>query len=79
MKMDWLAGELANIKSRGLYRELNTIEGAQTPRIMKNGRELVLLSSNNYLGLTDHPKVKKAAIDAVEERTFGIALLHGRL
>ncbi|MFA4935638.1 MAG: 8-amino-7-oxononanoate synthase [Candidatus Methanoperedens sp.] len=71
MKMDWLAGELANIKSKGLYRELNTIEGAQTPRIIKNGRELILLSSNNYLGLTTHPKVKKAAIDAVEEYGTG--------
>ncbi|MCG2728391.1 MAG: 8-amino-7-oxononanoate synthase [Candidatus Methanoperedenaceae archaeon] len=71
MKMDWLAGELANIKSKGLYRELNTIEGAQAPSIMKNGRELILLSSNNYLGLTSHPKVKKAAIDAVEEYGTG--------
>ncbi|MBU4138927.1 MAG: 8-amino-7-oxononanoate synthase [Euryarchaeota archaeon] len=69
--MDWLAGELANIKSKGLYRELNTIEGAQAPSIMKNGRELILLSSNNYLGLTSHPKVKKAAIDAVEEYGTG--------
>ncbi|MDP2845039.1 MAG: 8-amino-7-oxononanoate synthase, partial [Candidatus Methanoperedens sp.] len=69
--MDWLACELANIKSKGLYRELNTIEGAQAPRIIKNGRELILLSSNNYLGLTSHPKVKKAAIDAVEEYGTG--------
>lgn len=71
MKMDWLAGELANIKSKGLYRELNTIGSAQTPKVLKNGRELILLSSNNYLGLTSHPKVKKAAIDAVKEYGTG--------
>lgn len=71
MKMDWLAVELAALKSKGLYRELNTIEGAQAPRVIKNGRELILLSSNNYLGLTDHPKVKKAAIDAVEKYGTG--------
>ncbi|MDO9097575.1 MAG: 8-amino-7-oxononanoate synthase [Candidatus Methanoperedens sp.] len=71
MKMDWLACELANIKSKGLYRELNTIESAQAPRVIKNGRELILLSSNNYLGLTSHPKVKKAAIDAVEKYGTG--------
>lgn len=71
MKMDWLACELADIKSKGLYRELNATGSTQAPRIIKNGRELVLLSSNNYLGLTDHPKVKKAAIDAVEEYGTG--------
>lgn len=71
MKTGWLAAELADIKSRGLYRELNTIGSARTPRILKNGRELILLSSNNYLGLTDHPKVKQAAIDAVKEYGTG--------
>jgi len=71
MKMDWLNQELADIRNQGLYRRLNTIQSAQTPRIMKNGRELILLSSNNYLGLTDHPKVKKAAIDAIAEYGTG--------
>ena len=67
MKMYWLNRELSDIRNKGLYRRLNTIQGAQTPRIMKDGRELILLSSNNYLGLTDHPEVKKAAIDAITE------------
>lgn len=71
MKMDWLNLELADIKNNGSYRTLRTIESAQTPRIMKDGRELILLSSNNYLGLTDHPKVKKAAIDAVSKYGTG--------
>jgi len=71
MKMDWLNQELADIKNKGLYRRLNTIESAQTPRVIKDGRELILLCSNNYLGLTDHPKVKKAAIDAVAQYGTG--------
>src|SRR3990172_11407974 len=71
MKTDWLNLELANIRSKGLYRRLNTIESGQTPRIIKDGRELILLSSNNYLGLTDHPKVKKAAYDAIAEYGTG--------
>lgn len=71
MKMDWLNQELADIRNKGLYRRLNTIESAQIPRIIKDSRELILLSSNNYLGLTDHPKVKKAAIDAVTEYGTG--------
>lgn len=66
MKMDWQASELAEIKNKGLYRRLHTIESAQTPRIVKEGRELILLSSNNYLGLTTHPRVKKAALEAIE-------------
>lgn len=71
MKMDWLNLELADIRNKGLYRRLNTIESAQNPRIIKDGRELILLSSNNYLGLTNHPKVKKAAIDAIAEYGTG--------
>lgn len=66
MKMKWLSDELGQIKSKGLYRELRTIGSAQSPRIKKDGREYILLSSNNYLGLATHPKVKKAAADAIE-------------
>lgn len=69
--MNWLAGEIADIKNKGLYRRLSTIESAQMPRIIKNGRELVLLCSNNYLGLSTHPEVKKAAIEAVESYGTG--------
>ncbi|HLB69686.1 MAG: 8-amino-7-oxononanoate synthase [Candidatus Methanoperedens sp.] len=67
MRMDWLTHELEEIKNQGLYRKLKTIDSGQTPRIMKDGRELVNLSSNNYLGLTIHPKVKRSAIDAIEK------------
>lgn len=69
--MNWMADELAGLKNNGLYRELSTIESSSTPRIMKNGKELILLSSNNYLGLTDHPGVKKAAADTVTEYGTG--------
>ncbi|NJD52056.1 MAG: 8-amino-7-oxononanoate synthase [Candidatus Methanoperedens sp.] len=64
--MKWLSDELGQIKSKGLYRELRTIGSAQSPRIKKDGREYILLSSNNYLGLATHPKVKKAAADTIE-------------
>ncbi|KCZ71829.1 8-amino-7-oxononanoate synthase [Candidatus Methanoperedens nitroreducens] len=69
--MDWLAGELADIRDKGLYRRLNTIESAQTPRIIKDGRELIHLSSNNYLGLTGHPEVKRAAAEALHKYGTG--------
>jgi len=71
MKMNWLADEIADIKNRGLYRRLSTIDSAQTPRIIKDGKELILLSSNNYLGLNTHPKVKKAALEALEHYGTG--------
>jgi len=69
--MRWLAEEIADIKNKRLYRRLNTIESAQTPRIVKDGRELILLCSNNYLGLSTHPEVKKAAVEAVEQYGTG--------
>ncbi len=71
MKMSWLEDALADIRNKGLYRELRTIRSAQAPRITMDGRELIHLSSNDYLGLTTHPKVKNAAIDAVEKYGTG--------
>ncbi len=70
-KMNWLTEELADIKNKGLYRRLNTIESAQNPWIIKDGRKLIHLSSNNYLGLTTHPAVKRAAIKAIEDYGSG--------
>ncbi len=69
--MNWLSDELASLKNKGSYRRLSTIGSAQAPRIIKDGRELILLSSNNYLGLTTHPKVKKAALEAIEQYGTG--------
>ncbi len=69
--MNWLSDELAYLKNKGLHRRLSIIGSAQTPRIIKDGRELILLSSNNYLGLTTHPKVKKSALEAIEQYGTG--------
>ncbi|MCZ7381376.1 MAG: 8-amino-7-oxononanoate synthase [Candidatus Methanoperedens sp.] len=69
--MTGFAEELAEIKNKGLYRRISTIGSAQTPRILKDGRKLILLSSNNYLGLSTHPRVKKAALEAIEQYGTG--------
>lgn len=58
--------ELKKLRAEGLYRQLRLVEGAQTDRVMLDGREVLLLCSNNYLGLATHPSLKKAAIRAVE-------------
>lgn len=70
MNQRWLACEIEEIKTKGLYRKLSTISGS-TPRVIKDGRELILLCSNNYLGLTTHPKVKKAAAEALKKYGTG--------
>jgi 8-amino-7-oxononanoate synthase len=55
---------LADIKSRGLYRRMRMISGPQGPRVLLDGRPVLLLCSNNYLGLADHPRVREAAAEA---------------
>ena len=55
---------LADIRDRGLYRKLRMISGPQGPRVLLDGRPVLLLCSNNYLGLADHPRVREAAADA---------------
>jgi glycine C-acetyltransferase/8-amino-7-oxononanoate synthase len=59
-----VAERLAELRDRGLDRRLRLIEGPQGPRVLLDGREVLLLCSNNYLGLADHPKVRAAAADA---------------
>jgi 8-amino-7-oxononanoate synthase len=55
---------LAEIRSRGLYRRLRVVSGPQGPRVLLDGRPVLLLCSNNYLGLADHPSVREAAAEA---------------
>src|SRR5512136_2110498 len=62
-----------DLKAAGLFPYFRTIESGQDPVVMMNGREMVMLGSNNYLGLTSHPKVKEAAIAAVKKYGAGCA------
>jgi glycine C-acetyltransferase len=59
------ADELQALRAEGLYRSMRTINGPQGSRVEMDGREVLLLCSNNYLGLADHPALKRAAVDAV--------------
>ena len=49
---------------RGLYRRMRMVSGPQGPRVVLDGKPVLLLCSNNYLGLADHPRVREAAADA---------------
>ncbi len=59
-----IADRLEELRDRGLYRRLRLIGGAQGPRVLLDGRSVLLLCSNNYLGLADHPRVRQAAAEA---------------
>ena len=59
-----VAARLAELRERGLYRHLRLIEGPQGPQVQLGGRAVLLLCSNNYLGLADHPQVRDAAAEA---------------
>lgn len=55
---------LEELRASGLHRRLRLIEGAQGPRVQLDGELVLLLCSNNYLGLADHPRVREAAAEA---------------
>ena len=55
---------LGEIKDEGLLRRMRMISGPQGPRVLLDGRPVLLLCSNNYLGLADHPRVREAASEA---------------
>jgi 8-amino-7-oxononanoate synthase len=62
--MSDVAERLAELRESGLHRRLRSIEGPQGPRVQLDGRQVLLLCSNNYLGLADHPRVREAAAEA---------------
>jgi 8-amino-7-oxononanoate synthase len=66
-----LAGRLAAIREQGLYRELCRINSPQLPHTQVDGQTLLNFSSNDYLGLANHPLLKEAAIKAVERYGAG--------
>lgn len=77
MDVNWLDVECATLEETGLRRHLRTVMSAPTGTINLDGREVVLLGSNNYLGLSTHPKVIAAAIAATQ--TFGTGASGSRL
>jgi glycine C-acetyltransferase len=66
----YLSDELDSLKQEGLYRHLRVLDGEQAARASVDERSVVNLSSNNYLGLTTHPKLRERAERAT--RDFGV-------
>src|SRR6204780_4550832 len=62
--MSEIEARLAELEQLGLRRRLRLISGPQGPRVLLDGKPVLLLCSNNYLGLADHPRVREAAAQA---------------
>ncbi len=65
----YLGDQLNEFRANGTYQRLRELQGPCEPISRYDGREVINLASNNYLGLANHPKLKEAAIDAI--RRFG--------
>jgi glycine C-acetyltransferase len=70
-QLRYLHDALEDLKSKHQYFHLRVLEGEQKPVATFDGKEVVNLSSNNYLGLTTHPKLRRAAIDATRKLGVG--------
>ncbi|WP_404470408.1 glycine C-acetyltransferase [Sutcliffiella horikoshii] len=68
---EYLQEELDQMKEQGTFRKLVPLESDQGSKVVINGKEVIQLSSNNYLGLTTHPRLVKAALEAVEKYGAG--------
>ncbi len=65
--------EARKVMAAGYYPYFRQISSAQEPEVVVNGRRMIMIGSNNYLGLTTHPKVKEAAIKAIKKYGTGCA------
>jgi glycine C-acetyltransferase len=67
----WLGAQLDEMRAAGTYYRLRELQSACEPVCRADGREVINLASNNYLGLANHPKLKEAAIRAIEQLGAG--------
>ncbi len=70
-RLDWIMEELKELKEKGLYVTIRVLESAQGPWVVVNGKKVLNMCSNNYLGLAAHPKIKEAAIRAILDYGVG--------
>jgi len=71
--LDFLTGQLAQLEADGLLMEWPTLDAPQAPRTVLDGRSVINMAANNYLGLANHPAVKEAAAAALDRYGAGVA------
>ncbi len=67
----WLGAQIEELQAKNLYKVPKILETPAGGRVRMNGKEVVNLSSNNYLGLANHPRVRQAALEAIERWGVG--------
>lgn len=70
-ELQFLKEKIQELKDQGVYRKLPVLEGANEAEVVLSGKKVINLSSNNYLGFANHPKLKKAAVEAVDKYGVG--------
>src|SRR6266536_1239809 len=68
--LSYLSDQLNELKTKGTHFNLRVLEDEQAPVCTFDGRQVINLASNNYLGLTTHPKLREAALEAT--RRYGV-------
>jgi 7-keto-8-aminopelargonate synthetase-like enzyme len=71
MPQDFVEKELLQLREAGLYRTLRLVGGDQGPTLMLDGQEVINFSSNNYLGIANHPALRDAAKAAIDRYGCG--------
>ncbi|MGH7785133.1 MAG: aminotransferase class I/II-fold pyridoxal phosphate-dependent enzyme, partial [Candidatus Binatia bacterium] len=71
MDTNFLQTELDDLRQSGLYRSLRRVDGEQGPTLTLEGRRVINFSSNNYLGLANHPELRQAAKKAIDRYGCG--------
>src|SRR2546430_14311949 len=69
--LQYVSDQLNDLRAKGVAPKLRVLEGEQKPVCIFDGREVINLASNNYLGLTTHKALRKAALDAVKRYGAG--------
>ena len=69
--LGWVDDELESLKNEGRYVPIRILETSQGARVKIEGKEVLNMCSNNYLGLANNPEVKKAVIEAIDEYGIG--------
>ncbi|MDG2861170.1 aminotransferase class I/II-fold pyridoxal phosphate-dependent enzyme, partial [Vibrio parahaemolyticus] len=70
-ELNFLKEKIQELKDQGVYRKLPVLGTPTGPEVILNGKKVINLSSNNYLGFANHERLKRAAIKAVEEYGAG--------
>ena len=70
-RMDFLKEMIQDLKDRNLYSELPVLSSEQKNRVVLNGKDVIIMCTNNYLGFANHPRLREAAKKAIDTWGFG--------